>query len=110
MPSKTPYSHLQGRAIDLNDLRVFAYVASLASFSLAADALKMHKSSVSRSVVRLETVLQISLLDRKTRKVELTRRGKTLRRHTMEILSRVDETLGRIKEMNDAPTIHSRTR
>jgi len=103
MPSKLPFPQLADRVVDLNDLRVFAYVASLASFSLAADALKMHKSSVSRSVMRLETVLQTSLLERKTRRVELTRRGKTLRRHSIDILSRVDRTLWKIKEMNEPP-------
>jgi len=43
--------------MDLNDLRVFEKVASLLSFSAAARALGLPKSSVSRSVARLETEL-----------------------------------------------------
>lgn len=81
------------KLIDLNDLRVFAYVASLASFSLAADALQIHKSSVSRSIARLETMLETPLLQRTTRKVLLTRRGIALRAQCEEILSLVDKTI-----------------
>jgi DNA-binding transcriptional LysR family regulator len=82
------------KMIDLNDLRVFAYVASLASFSLAADALRIHKSSVSRSIARLESTLEASLLERPTRKIRLTRRGIALNERCVEILSRINETIG----------------
>jgi hypothetical protein len=104
MSNKTSRLHLTDATVDLNDLRVFACVASFASFSLAADALKIHKSSVSRSVLRLEMVLETSLFERTTRKVVLTRRGKTLKHHTIQILSRVEETLEKIKSMNEAST------
>jgi len=80
--------------IDLNDLRVFAYVASLASFSLAADALRIHKSSVSRSIARLETMLETPLLPRTTRKVLLTRHGIALKEDCDDILSLVNRTIG----------------
>jgi DNA-binding transcriptional LysR family regulator len=86
-------THTQ-KMLDLNDLRVFTYVASFASFSLAADALKIHKSSVSRSVARLETMLEAPLLQRTTRKVRLTRRGNALKEHCSEILLRINETIG----------------
>ncbi|WP_431276605.1 LysR family transcriptional regulator [Variovorax ureilyticus] len=79
--------------IDLNDLRIFAYVASFASFSQAADALKIHKSSVSRSIARLESTLETPLIQRTTRKVQLTRRGIALRERCLEIVSHVNETI-----------------
>lgn len=79
--------------IDLNDLRIFAYVASLTSFSLAAEALQIHKSSVSRSITRLEAMLATPLLQRTTRKVLLTQRGIDLRERCLEPLSRIDETM-----------------
>ncbi|MDM0014790.1 LysR family transcriptional regulator [Variovorax sp. J22P168] len=65
MQNATGSSALAGRHIDLNDLRIFAYVGSLASFSLAADALQIHKSSVSRSISRLEALLGTPLLQRR---------------------------------------------
>ena len=54
--------------LDLNDLRVFEGVAALRSFSAAARALELPKSSVSRSVARLETELGTRLLQRTTQK------------------------------------------
>ena len=90
--------------LDLNDLRVFAYVASLASFSLAADALNLHKSSVSRSIARLETTLEAPLLQRTTRKVQLTRSGVALKVRCIEILTRVNESIAYIGSINsDSP-------
>lgn len=98
MQNATGSSALAGRHIDLNDLRIFAYVGSLASFSLAADALQIHKSSVSRSISRLEALLGTPLLQRTTRKVLLTQRGFDLRQRCVEMLSCVNETIG-----NDDP-------
>ena len=79
--------------LDLNDLRVFAYVASLKSFSLAADELDINKSSVSRSVSRLERMLNAPLLQRTTRKVHLTRYGTALQQRCDEMLTRVNESI-----------------
>ncbi|MEJ8809549.1 LysR family transcriptional regulator [Variovorax ureilyticus] len=94
MPNNNILSiHTADEMIDLNDLRVFAYVASFASFSLAADALKIHKSSVSRSIARLESMLETPLIQRTTRKVELTGRGIALRERCLEIVSQVNETI-----------------
>jgi DNA-binding transcriptional LysR family regulator len=86
-------THVADKAIDLNDLRIFAYVASLASFSSAADALQMHKSSVSRSIARLELLLQTPLLQRTTRKVRLTPRGMVLQEGCLDMLSRVSKSV-----------------
>ena len=82
------------KLVDLNDLRVFACVASLASFSLAADALQIHKSSVSRSIARLELLLDAPLLLRTTRKVLLTQRGIDLKERCEDIFSLIDRTIG----------------
>jgi hypothetical protein len=94
------------KLIDLNDLRVFAYVASLASFSLAATALSIHKSSVSRSIARLEVALKTPLLQRTTRKVLLTARGIALKERCVEILSRINETIGYAGNFDEAPRRH----
>ena len=65
--------------LDLNDLRVFERVADLRSFSAAARALGLPKSTVSRSVARLEDALAARLLQRTTREVQLTAAGEVLR-------------------------------
>jgi DNA-binding transcriptional LysR family regulator len=101
-------SRIAESTLDLNDLRVFAYVASLGSFSLAADALKINKSSVSRSIARLETRLEVPLLRRTTRKVQLTRPGVALKVRCIEILTRVNESIAYIGSMNaDSPRLNA---
>lgn len=104
MQNDVSSSHGAGAMIDLNDLRIFAYVASLASFSSAADALQIHKSSVSRSVTRLETMLDAPLLQRTTRKVSLTPRGRELKERCVDILSRIHETIGYVGPVDQRPT------
>ncbi|MDQ0028095.1 DNA-binding transcriptional LysR family regulator [Variovorax paradoxus] len=95
----------QNRAdlLDLNDLRIFTYVAVLYSFSAAADELGIHKSSVSRSIMRLETLMGTPLLNRTTRKVKLTRAGNVLKDRGVEIMKRIGETIGYVGELRLAP-------
>ena len=109
MPNKILSIHAADEMIDLNDLRVFAYVASFASFSLAADALKIHKSSVSRSIARLESMLETPLIQRTTRKVELTGRGVALRERCLEIVSHVNETITSVAMPKEARSTNRET-
>lgn len=62
----------------LGHLSTFHLVAQLSSFSLAAKALRLPRSSVSRSVATLESALSVSLLHRTTRKVALSPAGRLL--------------------------------
>ena len=52
--------------LDLNDVRVFEKVAAMRGFAAAARALGMPRSSVSRSVARLEEELGARLFQRTT--------------------------------------------
>src|SRR6202453_4467263 len=89
--------------MDLNDLRVFERVAALRSFSAAARALELPKSSVSRSVARLETELGTRPLQRTTREVVLTESGTLLRTRCMNILASVSEALDLVGGFASAP-------
>ncbi|WP_373424189.1 LysR family transcriptional regulator [Variovorax boronicumulans] len=73
---------------------MFTYVSVLYSFSAAADELGISKSSVSRSIVRLETLMGTQLLNRTTRKVKLTRAGNVLKDRGVEIMKRISESVG----------------
>lgn len=79
--------------MDLNDLQVFAQVAALGSFSKAAHALAMPKSTVSRCIARLEATLGIRLLQRTTREVMLTEAGRLLHQRAIPLLSGIGETV-----------------
>lgn len=76
---------------DLNDLRVFEQVALLGNFSAAAKTLGMPKSTVSRSISRLEADLSTRLFQRTTRDVVLTPSGRALLDRCPSILDRVGE-------------------
>lgn len=62
--------------MDLNDIAVFVRVIELGSFSQAARAMGMPVSTASRKVSSLEKQLGIRLLQRTTRKLNLTTQGR----------------------------------
>jgi DNA-binding transcriptional LysR family regulator len=61
--------------MDLNDIVVFTKVAETKSFTGAADALGLPKSTVSRKLAQLEERLGVRLVQRTTRKLALTEIG-----------------------------------
>jgi regulatory helix-turn-helix LysR family protein len=89
--------------MDLNDLRVFEKVASLRNFSAAGRALGLPKSSVSRSVARLETELGTRLLQRTTRDVVLTEAGMMLRARCVDILGSIGDAVDLVGGFASAP-------
>jgi DNA-binding transcriptional LysR family regulator len=76
--------------MDLNDLRTFATVAELASFSRAAEQLGLAKGRVSTSVQRLEARLGTRLLHRTTRSVRLTPDGERFLERCKELLTEAE--------------------
>lgn len=89
--------------IDLNDLRVFERVASLRSFSAASRALDLPKSSVSRSIKRLEDALATRLMQRTTREVMLTESGAALLDRCADLLRRLDQTIEYVGSLSAGP-------
>jgi DNA-binding transcriptional LysR family regulator len=70
----------------LNGMRVFAQVVEAKSFSAAADKLGMSKSLASRHVSALEHSLSVKLLNRSTRKLNLTEAGALFYEHCARIV------------------------
>lgn len=77
--------------LDIAHLRAFARIADLGSVSGAARSLGQPKSSVSRSLARLEDAVATSLVERSTRHLRLTDAGRLLHRHAGRILDDVSE-------------------
>lgn len=73
---------------------MFERVGALRSFAGAARALSLPRSSVSRSIARLETALGTRLIHRTTREVELTPAGQSL-------LTRCASALGALADALD---------
>src|SRR5690606_29761061 len=61
--------------INLNDITLFVEVARRKSFSLAARALAMPTSTLSRRISQLEQAIGLRLINRNTRRLELTDAG-----------------------------------
>lgn len=89
--------------LDLNDLRVFAGVARLNSFSAAARELGLPKSSVSRSIARLERSLHTRLVQRTTREVRLTSSGAALQHRCLAILADVNDAMDYVGSLSSGP-------
>jgi DNA-binding transcriptional LysR family regulator len=78
---------------NLNDLQAFRAVAELSSFRKAADALHVSQPAFSRRIEKLEEALGVKLLERTTRKVELTAVGRDFDRKVQQLLDELDNTL-----------------
>jgi DNA-binding transcriptional LysR family regulator len=90
--------------MDLNDLRNFVRISEIGSISGAARSLRRPKSSVSRSLARLEEAVDAVLIERFTRHLVLTDAGLLLRRHADRILDEVGEAENAIGGLIGVPT------
>lgn len=77
--------------MDLDQVRIFARVAELGSFTQAADQLGMAKGRVSMVVQRLEAQLGARLLQRTTRRVRLTPDGEQFLLRGKELIDDADQ-------------------
>jgi DNA-binding transcriptional LysR family regulator len=89
--------------MDLNELVVFARVVQAGSFSAAATALAMPKSTVSRKVAGLEARLGARLLQRTTRKLSLTDAGRTYYEHCARIVSEIEDAERAVSTLQETP-------
>jgi DNA-binding transcriptional LysR family regulator len=78
---------------DLNDLLAFRAVAEMGNFRRAADAVHISQPAFSRRIDKLEQALGVRLLNRTTRRVELTAVGRDFERKVRQLLDELDTTL-----------------
>lgn len=75
----------------IETMQIFARVAELGSFTRAAEALGEPKASVSTAIQQLEQRLGARLLNRTTRKVQLTQDGRAFYERCKDLLADYDE-------------------
>ena len=75
----------------LEAMQIFVRVAELASFTRAANSLGLPKASVSTAVQQLETALGARLLQRTTRRVEMSQDGRAFYERCKDLLVDMDE-------------------
>ena len=78
---------------DLNDLLAFRAVAELGSFRQAAESVHISQPAFSRRIEKLEEALGARLLERTSRRVNLTAVGRDFDRQLKQILDALDTTL-----------------
>ncbi|MGF1623765.1 MAG: LysR family transcriptional regulator [Alphaproteobacteria bacterium] len=89
---------------DLNHIVLFARVVEAGSFSAAARALGVPKATVSRNVAQLEESLGARLLQRTTRRVELTALGRAYYEEAARGLSSLESARERIAAAQIEPS------
>jgi len=72
--------------MDIRQLRTFAAIARLGSFTRAAEALHIAQPAVSMAIRKLEEELELTLFSRQDRKVALTAEGEVLLAHARQLL------------------------
>src|SRR6266849_7480295 len=89
--------------MDLNEMLVFTRVVQAGSFTTAARALGMPKSTVSRKVSELEERLKARLLQRTTRKLSLTDVGRTYYDYCARIVGEIEDAERAVSRLSETP-------
>jgi DNA-binding transcriptional LysR family regulator len=86
------------RPFDLYQLHLFRLVAESSSFTRAAHVTGLTQSAITRQIQSIELQLGLSLLNRTTRSVTVTKAGEFLLRESATVLGDVDSLLRRLRE------------
>lgn len=89
---------------DLNEMAIFVRVVESGSFTGAAKALGLPKSTVSRKITQLEERLGVRLIQRTTRSLSLTDTGSAYHSHCSRILGDIEEANIAVTQMQSTPT------
>ena len=88
----------------LSYMRLFVEVARTKSFRRAADALDMPNSTLSRHITELEKTIGLRLLNRSTRKVELTEAGEVYFKRCQSIVEEARIAHESLLDVAERPT------
>jgi DNA-binding transcriptional LysR family regulator len=84
--------------IDFDGLQAFVCVAELGSFVKAAQQLHLTQTALTRRIQKLEGLLDTRLLDRTTRKLELTATGRDFLPQARHLVLDATRTLERVRD------------
>lgn len=90
------------------DIAMFLTVVDTGSFTSAANVLNEQVAKISRSVARLENTLQCTLLNRTTRRLELTEEGQVFLTYAREGLNTLHTGEEALRLLKQAPSGHLR--
>ncbi|MES3708732.1 LysR family transcriptional regulator [Pseudomonas putida] len=87
----------------INAMQAFTRVVETGSFTKAADTLNMSKTSVTQLVQQLEARLRVRLLNRTTRKVNVTADGAAYYERVIRLLADIDDAETSLSSASTAP-------
>ena len=88
---------------DLNDMAAFAKIISYGSFTKAAEELSLPKSNLSRRIARLEDRLGVRLMERTTRRLNLTEIGQIYYNYCSRIVEEANQADLCVENMLETP-------
>lgn len=88
--------------VDFDGVQAFVAVAELGGFSRAARELHLTQTALTRRVQKLEAYLGLKLLDRTTRRVELSSVGKDFLPQARALVQDMTRAVERLKDMSRA--------
>ncbi len=92
----------------LRDMALFVDVVNAMSFTRAAERLGMPKSSLSRRIANLERAIGVRLLNRTTRRIELTEAGAAYHARCSEIVEAAEVAHEELTDLIRTPRGHLR--
>lgn len=90
----------QTMKIDFDGVQAFVAIADLGGFSKAAAQLHITQTALTRRIQKLETYLELRLLNRTTRRVELTAAGREFLPQARTIVHDMTRAVERLKDMS----------
>ena len=88
----------------LQAMEIFAAIVETGAMTRAAEILRVPKATVTTSIQQLERSLGIKLLNRTTRRVNITADGAAYYKHCVAILAQIRETEDALSQHHDAPS------
>ncbi|HEY0891867.1 MAG TPA: LysR family transcriptional regulator, partial [Cellvibrio sp.] len=87
----------------LDEMQVFVVVVDSGSITAAAESLGQTVSAISRALARLEEKLEVTLLRRTTRRLELTEEGKVFLSQACKIINAVEDAEEQMQVRRNQP-------
>jgi DNA-binding transcriptional LysR family regulator len=87
--------------MDIRQLKYFLTIAEEGNISKAAEKLHLAQPPLSQQLKLLESELGVKLIERNTRKLEITDAGRKLQDRAKQLLELLDTTLKEVKDTNE---------
>ncbi|HZD58886.1 MAG TPA: selenium metabolism-associated LysR family transcriptional regulator [Anaerolineae bacterium] len=88
--------------MNINQLRAFVSIVEKGTFSAAARTMGVSQPAVSLQIQALEEYIGVDLLDRRTKKVQLTEAGRLFYPTALQIVSQVDNVQHQLEELGES--------